>query len=425
MRIFAYLKDWKYRMGRFHTGHILTAALVALALFFTGWTLGAQRGGGDVVISQVTDTGVARMAENQPELDLDFDLFWNVWDLVKDKHFKQPVSDEDLYYGALRGMVAAAGDPYTNFFDPEEAQAFQESLRGEFQGIGAEIGIRENQLIVIAPLPDTPAERAGLLPGDKIMMIDAASTEGLTVEAAVMKIRGEAGTTVTLGITRDGLKDLKDVPIVRGTIVIKSVKWEMTEDHIAVISLYTFNNDSSGLFNRVINEILPKDPKGIVLDLRSNPGGLLTSAIDVASAWVGYRDVMIEKTPQSEESFRGVTAPRLETIKTVVLVDGGSASASEIVAGALQDYGLATLVGTKTFGKGSVQDYTQLEDGSAVKITIAQWFTPSGRVINDEGVMPDIEIVYELEDRNQGRDPQKDKALAIIRGEETAAAKKP
>lgn len=414
------------RCGRVNPALAFTGVFLALALFFSGWTLGAQRSGSVQVDVEGDNSSIAGMGGGvAPVGNINMGMFWDVWSLVKERHYKQTATDTELYYGALHGMVAAAGDPYTNFFDPKEAADFQESLSGKFDGIGAQIDIRDDQLQVLAPLPDTPASRAGLMTGDKIITIDGEPTAGLTLDQAIMRIRGVKGTTVTLGITRDGLEELQDVPIVRDTIVIKSVKWEMSDDRIATISIYTFNQDTSGLFNRAVNEILAKDPKGIILDLRGNPGGLLSSAIDVASSWVGYRQVLIEKTPVEETTFKGVSAPRLEEIRTMVLVNGGSASGSEIVAGALQDYALATLVGTKTFGKGSVQDYTGLPDGSAVKITIAQWFTPSGRVINDIGISPDIEIAYTPEDKHEERDPQKDKALELLRAPAQKSAQTP
>ncbi|MFC1788207.1 S41 family peptidase [Patescibacteria group bacterium] len=346
--------------------------------------------------------------------DVDFRQFWQVWNLVKETYYQQPVSDKSLYYGAVKGMVQATEDPYTVFFDPEEASAFQENLEGSFEGIGAEIGIKEEQLQIVAPLPDTPAEKAGLKPGDRIVFIDGKETLNMSIEEAVTNIRGEKGTTVTLGVTRDGLQELMDVPIIRDKIVIKSVKHEIEDNNLATISIYTFNHDTNRLFNEAINEVLAENVDGVILDLRSNPGGLLTSAIDVASAWVGYDTVMVEKQNNQSRGFKGVSAPRLEGIKTVVLVNGGSASGSEIVAGALQDHELATIVGTQTFGKGSVQDYQRLSDGSAIKVTIAEWFTPLDRSINESGITPDIEIDLTLEDFNEKRDPQKEKAIEIL-----------
>ena len=255
--------------------------------------------------------------------------------------------------------------------------------------------------------------------GDRILFIDDTDTTGMAVEEAVSLIRGPKGTQVTLTITHDGVQDATDVTITRDTITVNSVEWKMEGD-IAYISIYTFNHDTSGLFNQAVNDALAANAKGIILDLRGDPGGLLTSAIDVASAWVGYDTVVIEKSQGEATPYPGVSAPRLGGIPTVVLVDGGSASGSEIVAGALQDYGYATIVGAQTFGKGSVQDYQDLADGSAVKITVAEWNTPKGRTIHEVGITPDAAIDYTIDDFHAGRDPQKDKAVEILRAAQTA-----
>lgn len=347
--------------------------------------------------------------------DVDFRMFWDIWHLVREIYYQQPVSDKDLYYGAVKGMVAATNDPYTVFFEPKEAESFKSNLEGSFEGIGAEIGIRDEQLQIIAPLPDTPAEQAGIMPGDRILLIDETQTTGMTIEEAVMLIRGEKDTSVILTVARDGLDEVLEISIVRGKITIDSLKWEIDDQlNIATISIYTFNGDTNRLFIEAINEILSSDVEGLILDLRSNPGGLLTTAVNVASAWIGYQPVVIEKGMGEENVFNGTIAPRLAEIPTVVLVNGGSASGSEIVAGALQDYGLATVVGTQTFGKGSVQDYRELTDGSAVKITIAEWLTPSGRGINQTGITPDIIVEYTLENFNEQEDPQQNKAIEVI-----------
>jgi len=399
-------------------------AIVALALFVflsssfsTGWFLGRQQG-----IRSVVPDGEGRVL-NQDSVsaslsqDVEFGQFWDVWNLVKENYYKQPVSDKDLFYGALAGMVAGVGDPYTVYFNPEQAEEFQNALSGTFSGIGAEIGMREGLLVVIAPLDDSPAQRAGIRSGDTLWAIDGIETSGMSVEQAVMRIRGEEGTQVTLTISRDGIDEAEDVAITRAVITVDSVEWEMTDDGIALISLHEFNDDTSALFNEAVNDLLSKDVRGIVLDLRSNPGGLLSTAIDVSSAWVGYQPVVLEKEGEDTNSFSGVSAPRLQGIATVILVDGGSASASEIVTGALQDYGLATVVGTQTFGKGSVQDFRTLPDGSAVKVTIAGWYTPNGRTINETGITPDLIIEFTKEDADVERDPQKEKALEILRAQ--------
>ncbi|MBI4714291.1 S41 family peptidase [Candidatus Uhrbacteria bacterium] len=348
--------------------------------------------------------------------DLDFDQFWDVWNFAKTSFHKQPVSDEDLYYGALKGILEGLDDPYSVYFDPEEAQEFISNLEGSFSGIGAEIGIRDEKLVIVAPIDDAPAARAGLQPGDWIVMIDGVETLGMSVDEAVSKIRGDEGTQVKLSVSRNGLDTLSEVIVTREKIVIDSVKWKIDDNNIMRISISTFNNDTSGLFLDAIQETLTNNVRGIILDLRSNPGGLLTSAMDVASAWIGYKPIVIEKSQEKAQPFNGMSAPRLTGIPTVVLVNGGSASGSEIVAGALQDYEVAKLVGTQTFGKGSVQDYRELEDGSAVKVTTATWYTPKGRSIHETGISPDIIVPYTLEQFKQGIDPQLDVAIQIILG---------
>lgn len=399
-------------------GGIMVAIFVFLLLAFTiGMIFGQQR-----ALRAAVPEGEGHVL-GQGEIpahlegDIDFKQFWDVWNFMKETYYRQPVSEKELFYGALKGMLAAAEDPYTVYFDPEEADMFNANLEGSFEGIGAEIGIKEEQLQIVAPLPGTPAEQAGLRPGDHIVMIDEVDTFGMTIEEAVSRIRGEKGSTVTLAISREGIEGLVDVPIKRDKIVVDSVRSEMGEDGIMYISIFTFNGDTNELFNRAVNEALTGGATGIILDLRSNPGGLLTSAIDIAAAWVGYDTVVIEKKQDKQDVFAGMMAPRLQDIPTVVLVDGGSASGSEIVAGALQDYGYATLVGTQTFGKGSVQDYRELADGSAVKITVAEWFTPNGRTINQTGITPDVEVEFTLEDANEERDPQKEKAYEILTGQ--------
>jgi carboxyl-terminal processing protease len=393
--------------------YILGALLLAATCFSSGLILGKQQAARASVPEgegQVVNRDVPVGAEE----DLDFQQFWNVWNLVKETFYQQPVSERDLYYGALKGLVSGAQDDYTMYFDPEEAKAFAESLEGTFEGIGAEIGMKDEQLVVVAPLPDSPAERAGLLPNDAIIKIDGEVTLGMSVEQAVTKIRGEKGTKVVLTLLREGVSEPLEFTLIRDTITIDSVKWEIENDGIATISVFAFNTDTDRLFEEALQECFRKNVKGILLDLRSNPGGLLTSAIHMASAWVGRDTVVIEKTQNDTRPFAGDGPSRLSDIPTVVLVDGGSASASEIVAGALQDYGYATLVGETTFGKGSVQDYQELVDGSAVKITVAKWFTPKGRSIDQEGIKPDVEVPLTLEEIHEKKDSQREKAKALL-----------
>ena len=394
---------------------VLCIVLIVIVTFSLGFFIGRARGVASVVPQgegEVTDEGDIPSYLAQ---DVDFQQFWDIWNFVKEGFYRQPVSDVDLYYGSLKGLVSGLDDPYSVYFDPEEAQEFTASLEGSFEGIGAEIGIKDDRLQIVAPLDGLPADQAGLLPGDWIVLIDGVETTGMSVEEAVTLIRGEKGTQVVLTIAREGVDGLEEYSITRDKIVIDSVKWSI-EENIMTMSISTFNHDTSALFSEAIQEALAANVEGIILDLRSNPGGLLTTAIDIASAWVGYDAVVIERAQSAVQTFKGVSAPRLQGIPTIVLVNGGSASASEIVSGALQDYGYATIVGTQTFGKGSVQDYRELEDGSAVKITTAVWYTPDGRSINEEGIAPDAVVDYTVEQYQAGIDPQMEAALGILAG---------
>ena len=351
--------------------------------------------------------------------DVDFRIFWDTWNHLKENYYKQPVDDKALLYSALHGLAAGVDDPYTSFFEPEDAQLFEDSLSGKFGGIGAEIGLRNERITIITPLPDTPAERAGLKPNDIILAVDEQSVEGFRVDEAVRIIRGEPGTSVTLQIFResDTEKPEFEVSLIREEILLKSVRWKELPGGIALIELVAFNADTPELFDQVLTEILRKDPKGIILDMRNNPGGYLQVSQYIAGAWIG-EEVVVKERRQGAifDELRGTGQRRLAGIPTVVLVNEGSASAAEIVAGALQDHAAATVVGKKTFGKGSVQDLIDLRDGSAIKITIAEWLTPKERTINTTGLEPDVTIEYTQKDYEAKKDPQLDRAIGILNG---------
>lgn len=348
--------------------------------------------------------------------DINFDLFWDVWDVLEKKYVDaDKINEKELFYGAVSGMVDAVGDPYTVFLDPKLAREFEESLTGIFEGIGAEIGIRDEILTIIAPLPDTPAKKSGLQAGDRVYAIDGESTAGISIDEAVSKIRGPKGTDVVLTISRDGFNEARDITITRGTIIIKSVETKTTEDGFYVIEITNFNNDTSALFNKAAEDIIKTNPKGIILDLRNNPGGYLDTAVEVASEWIEEGVIVTEEfDAENKNEFLARGRARLKDYKTVVLVNQGSASASEIVAGALKDYGKATIVGMQTFGKGSVQTLEGFSDGSSIKITVAKWLTPNGSYINEEGIAPDIEVDLTFEDYEAGKDPQTEKAVELL-----------
>ena len=361
--------------------------------------------------------------------DVNFNLFWEVWDTLEKEYVdKNKLNDKEMFYGALKGLVASLDDPYTVFMDPKLSREFADDLAGTFEGIGAEIGIRKEVLTIIAPLEGMPAAKAGLSAGDKVYAINGEATTGMTVDEAVSKIRGPKGTDVTLTIFKEGNDAAKDIVITRGIIIVKSVKTETVssagaggsqekkDNDIFVLKISNFNNDTLELFNKAVQEILTKNPKGIILDLRNNPGGYLDTAIELASEWVDDGIIVTEKfSEEKKNEYFSRGRARLKDYPTVVLVNRGSASASEILSGALRDYKKATIVGEQTFGKGSVQTLREFGDGSSIKITVAKWLTPNGDSINDAGIKPDIEIKMTDKDYEENKDPQMDKAIEILK----------
>lgn len=350
---------------------------------------------------------------------ISFDGFWDVWEMVRTRHVNQPVDETKMFYGSLAGIVGSLGDPYSIFLDPEAAEQFQTELSGTFDGVGMEIGVKQNQLKVIAPLPGTPAEKAGLKAGDSIMAIDGADTYGMAVDEAVRRIRGPKGTEVKLNIVRDG-EDMKEFKIMRAAIVVESVRRRIVdkgERRFGVIEIRQFNEMTSPAFKEAVQVFTLEDLDGLIVDLRNNPGGYLDTAVEVSGEWISHDVVVQEKL--SDGSMRNYVSDgnaRLTEMPTVVLVNGGSASASEIVAGALQFHKKATIVGEKTFGKGSVQDLVSFEDGSALKLTIALWLTPGGVSIDKEGITPDVTVELTEEDFEAEKDPQFDRAIEILSG---------
>jgi carboxyl-terminal processing protease len=343
----------------------------------------------------------------------------NVYSFLQDKYlYPDQINDKkDIELGSIKGLVNSLDDPYTVYFSKDEYNSFQENLEGKFEGIGAEIGLKEDKLIIVAPIDGTPANKAGLLPGDEIVTINGEDTIGLSVEKAVTKIRGEKGTEVKLEIARKGQDGLKTFTITREIIDIPNIKVE-EKDGIAIVSISQFQAETAQELDSKLAEINQKGIKKVVLDLRNNPGGYLQAAVDTIQLFAPKGSIaVIEKGKNDKivEELKTKKNPKYGDINLVVLVNEGSASASEIVAGALRDLKKTQLIGKKTFGKGVVQSIQEFSDGSVLKYTIAEWFTSSGKAINKEGIKPDIEVEFKVEDIKNKKDPQLDKALETIK----------
>ena len=352
---------------------------------------------------------------------IDFSLFWKVWDLLKENYVDaQNLDAKKLFYGAIKGMLAATGDPYTTFFDPEENKRFNEEISGSFDGIGIEIGMKNDILTVIAPLEGTPAEKAGLRAGDKILKINDRITSEMTIDEAVKEMRGVKGTEVKLIILHNNGEETQEITIQRDTISVKSIKLEFKENDISYLKISRFGEDTSRDFNLSLQKIVAKKNQKIILDLRNDPGGYLESAIDLASRMLPKGKVVVieESRDKKQKSMYARGGDITSDIPTVILINEGSASASEILAGALRDNREnVRLVGEKSFGKGSVQERIDLSGGeTAVKITVAKWLTPKGEQINEKGISPDVEVKLSPEDYEKNLDPQLDKAIEIIKG---------
>ncbi|HMR55571.1 MAG TPA: S41 family peptidase [Candidatus Doudnabacteria bacterium] len=353
-------------------------------------------------------------------VNVDYGLLWEAIDVVNRKYIdKDQIDQQQVLYGAISGAVRAAGDEYTEFFDPKTLAQFRSELQGTFSGIGAEIGKSEGNIVVVAPLADSPAEKAGLQAKDIIVKVDDQTVVDWNVDEAVSVIRGEAGTQVRLTIFREGTGTPFEVTITRAQIEIKSVVLTYREVNgrtVAILKMSRFGDDTERLLNAAITEIQGRNVAGIILDMRNNPGGYLETSVDVSSEWLERGKLVVTEARSDSDTitFNSSGSNRLGNYKTVVLINGGSASASEIVAGALKDNGKAVLVGEQSFGKGSVQELIPLRNDTAVKVTIAKWITPSGQNLNQGGIEPDIKVEITPEDIEAGRDPQLDRALEEI-----------
>jgi len=391
------------------------AILLAAAAFFSGLHVGNDMRL-EANLSSFLD------GESAPDTDADLERFWEVWNLLDEKYVAgtstDPLTSQERVDGAIQGLVKAYGDPYTVYLPPDDAERFEEDISGNFSGIGMEVGIRNDRVTVIAPLPETPAEKAGLLPGDTIVEIDGTSTEGMSIDKAVSLIRGEKGTEVVLTVVREGEEERLDIPVVRDTITIPTAETEV-RDGVFIFRLFNFNARSEAETQKALREYVRSGTDKMIIDVRGNPGGFLQSAVSISSYFLPAGKVVVRESfgeGGNEQIYRstGETLRGFAPEDVVVLVDGGSASASEILAGALREHGVATLIGSQTFGKGSVQELVELDDNSSLKVTIARWLTPKGTSISEGGLTPDIEVARTPQQFLAGEDPQLERALEYL-----------
>ncbi len=348
--------------------------------------------------------------EGLPE-DLAYESVERVYDSLR-TNFDGELDEKSLIEGLKSGLVKASGDPSTEYFDKEEAASFEEGLSGSFTGIGAELGKEEQAIVIVSPLSGFPAEKAGLMPKDIVAEINGENAYDISISEAVKKIRGEKGTVVKLTIIRNETERL-DIEITRDEITIPSVEFEIKTGNIGYLKISRFGTDTTTLVRDAAQQFADAKVAGVIVDVRGNPGGLLTSSVEVASIWLDKGQVVVDQrsSGKSTDVLIATGNATLSGIPTVVLINEGSASASEILAGALHDHGVASLIGEKTYGKGSVQRLIKLEDGGELKVTIARWFTPNGKNIDKEGIEPDQMIERTVEDFKAERDPQLDAAL--------------
>ena len=405
-----------------------------VVVFCTGLYLGVHEAllRAQAPVATSTAPGVTSVSldfddRDQPS-DVDMSQFWRAWKVLQESFVEVHASgtlpnEEEQIYGAIRGLVESYGDPYTVFFEPPDAAIFNADVKGSFGGVGMEVGSdNSGNLIVVAPLKDSPAFKAGILAGDRIVAIGATSSATMPPDAAVKLIRGEVGTVVKITIMRNGGSEPVIISIKRDTIVIPTIDYKHVGGGIYEISLYNFSATSANDFRRALRAFIESGDKKLLLDLRGNPGGYLDASVDMASYFLPAGAVIVT------EDFRGKHADvhnrslgynvfAWRKLKMAVLVDRGSASAAEILAGALQQHGVAVLVGTRTFGKGSVQQLIDIGGGAELKVTVARWLTPDGTSISDGGLMPDITASTTIEDIKAGNDPQKEAAINYLRSQ--------
>ena len=366
---------------------------------------------GEIISEAIESTA---STDTPGEFDNLFSPFWETWEIVHEIYVDQPVDDLALMRGAIEGMLAALGDKHTSYMTPEEFKQANESLEGEYEGIGAWVDITGDYVEIISPMRGSPAAEAGLRPNDKVIGIDGEDMTGILGDLVLQRILGPAGSDVTITIQRGD--EVFEVTITRESIVVPTVDYEMLDDNIAYVALYNYGDNSTDQLRAALQDLLAQNPDGLIFDLRDNGGGYLNTAIEVVSEFIGDGVVMYEQYGDGETySYEAIPGGMATDIPLVVLVNAGTASASEITAGAIQDLGRAPLVGVTSYGKGSVQSWIALEDESGgVRVTIARWLTPDGRQISAVGLEPDYMVEMTAEDYEEGLDPQLEKAIEVL-----------
>ncbi len=350
------------------------------------------------------------------------DAFWETWNILSQKFVythkdAKKISDQDKVWGAIQGLTAVYGDPYTVFMPPEESKAFAGDISGNFEGVGMELAIKDKNIVVVAPLKGTPAYNAGVQKGDVVLAIDGKTTAGMSIDEAVKLIRGKADTVVTIKFARDGKTDPLEIKITRGIIDVPTAETEIKGD-VFIIKLYNFYAPSADKFRSALREFVDSGKTKLILDLRGNPGGYLESAVDMASWFLPLGKTVVKEDfgPNIDEQIYRSKGYDIfnNNLQMMILADSGSASASEILAGALQENKIAKIVGTKTFGKGSVQELINITPDTSLKVTIARWLTPNGISISDGGLTPDYEVNMTADDVKANKDSQMDKAISLL-----------
>ncbi|HRH22498.1 MAG TPA: S41 family peptidase [Candidatus Paceibacterota bacterium] len=401
---------------------------VILGSFSFGFFAGSTQGPESAVPALIANS------DSAIQDSVDFSTFWKAWTVLNDKFAGTSTPPQERVWGSIKGLADSFNDPYTVFFPPEEAKIFEEEIKGNFEGVGMEVGIKDGRITVVAPIKGSPAERAGIKTGDQILKIGDTSTEGLALEAAIKLIRGKAGTSVTLTLGRTGEKAPLEIKVTRAVIDIPTIRTKtkdevatagstqsgtgLRKDGIFVIELYSFSANSANLFRNALKDFVDSGSKKLILDLRGNPGGYLEAAVDMASWFLPKGEIVLKEEfgKQKEEHVYRSKGYDIfgDDLQMVILVNGGSASASEILAGALSENGVATLVGTKTFGKGSVQELVKITPETSIKVTIARWLTPKGTSISKTGITPQYVVEFTEADFLDKKDPQMEKAVELL-----------